>query len=57
MQGSVVGIRSLIGPDCVIEDSMIMGSDYYETLEVCSEISRALFLSNFRVLCLHVKNV
>mmetsp|Transcript_6441 Transcript_6441/g.15392 ORF Transcript_6441/g.15392 Transcript_6441/m.15392 type:complete len:497 (+) Transcript_6441:134-1624(+) len=38
VKGSIVGIRSLIGADCQIEDSMIMGSDYYETLEECEYV-------------------
>ena len=32
---SVIGLRSLIGSNCVIEDALIMGSDYYETMEEC----------------------
>lgn len=32
---SVVGLRSLIGSNCVIEEALIMGSDYYETMEEC----------------------
>lgn len=32
---SVVGLRSLINEDVTVEDSLIMGSDYYETLEDC----------------------
>lgn len=35
ISGSVLGVRSLIGADCIIEDSMVMGADYYETLEEC----------------------
>jgi glucose-1-phosphate adenylyltransferase len=27
----VLGIRSLIGEGCVLEDTIVMGSDYYET--------------------------
>ncbi|KAF5839750.1 nucleotide-diphospho-sugar transferase [Dunaliella salina] len=38
VKNSIVGIRSLIGADCHIEDSMIMGSDYYETLEECEYV-------------------
>ena len=32
---SVIGLRSLIGSNCIIEDALIMGSDYYETMEEC----------------------
>merc|ERR1719163_449817 len=32
---SVVGLRSLIGSNCVIQDAIIMGADYYETMEEC----------------------
>lgn len=42
VHGSVVGIRSLIGADCVVEDSLIMGSDYYETLEECEYVPGCL---------------
>jgi glucose-1-phosphate adenylyltransferase len=28
---SVIGIRSLIGPDAHVEDSIVIGADYYET--------------------------
>lgn len=42
VKGSVIGIRSLIGSDVTIEDSMIMGSDYYETLEECEYVPGCL---------------
>lgn len=42
VNGSVVGIRSLIGSGCTIEDSMVMGADYYETLEECSFVPGCL---------------
>jgi len=42
VKGSVVGIRSLIGSNCTIEDSMIMGADYYETLEECEYVPGCL---------------
>lgn len=32
---SVVGLRSRIREDCVIEDSLLMGADYYEQFEEC----------------------
>merc|ERR1711924_335283 len=31
--GSMVGLRSLIGSNSTIEEALIMGADYYETLE------------------------
>lgn len=39
---SIVGIRSLIGSDCIIENTMVMGSDYYETLEECEYVPGCL---------------
>jgi len=39
---SVVGLRSLIEEDCVIEDALIMGADYYETLEECANVPGCL---------------
>lgn len=39
---SVVGIRSLIGADCIVEDAMVMGADYYETLEECAYVPGCL---------------
>ena len=38
----VVGIRALINEGCTVEDSLIMGSDYYETLEECALIPGCL---------------
>jgi glucose-1-phosphate adenylyltransferase len=38
VERSVIGIRSRIGPGCRITDSLILGADFYETLE---EIQRA----------------
>lgn len=32
---SVIGLRTLIQENCTVEDALIMGSDYYETLEEC----------------------
>jgi len=32
---SVVGLRSRIKKNCIIEDSMLMGADYYEQYEEC----------------------
>lgn len=39
---SVVGLRSLIQENCVVEDTLLMGSDYYETLEECALIPGCL---------------
>jgi glucose-1-phosphate adenylyltransferase len=33
VRNSIIGLRSRIGKDAVIEDSIIMGADYYETAE------------------------
>lgn len=32
---SVIGLRSRIAEDCLIEDSLLMGADYYEQLDEC----------------------
>lgn len=39
---SVVGLRSLINEDCTIADAMLMGSDYYETLDECEFVPGCL---------------
>lgn len=39
---SVVGLRSLIQENCTVEDTLLMGSDYYETLEECALIPGCL---------------
>ncbi len=39
---SVVGLRSLIQENCIVEDTLLMGSDYYETLEECALIPGCL---------------
>jgi glucose-1-phosphate adenylyltransferase len=31
IRSSIIGLRSMVGDDVVIEDSVIMGADYYET--------------------------
>lgn len=36
ISGSVIGLRSLIHEDCVIEDCLLMGADYFETFQECS---------------------
>ena len=33
---SVLGVRALINEGCTVEDSLVMGADYYETLEECA---------------------
>lgn len=42
ISNSVIGLRTLIGENCRIQDSMIMGADYYETLEECAIIPGCL---------------
>ena len=39
---SVVGLRSRIGKDCIIEDSLLMGADYYEQPGDCEVFSDCL---------------
>jgi len=39
---SVIGLRSRIGKDCKIEDSLLMGSDYYEQAGECDVYSDCL---------------
>ena len=39
---SVVGLRSRIGKDCIIEDSLLMGADYYEQPGECEVYSDCL---------------
>lgn len=36
IMNSVIGLRTLIGENCYIEKSLLMGADYYETLEECA---------------------
>jgi len=35
---SIIGVRSRIGAGCVIEDSLVMGADYFDTVEVCGRV-------------------
>jgi glucose-1-phosphate adenylyltransferase len=35
VRNSVVGLRSLIGANCIVEDTLMMGADYYETMDEC----------------------
>jgi len=39
---SIIGLRSLIGRNSIIEDTMMMGSDYYETMEECAFVPGCL---------------
>ena len=42
MHHSVVGLRTLVSERCLVEDSLLMGADYYETLEECALIPGCL---------------
>jgi len=39
---SVIGLRSLIGDNCIVENSLLMGADYYETLQECETVPGCL---------------
>jgi len=39
---SVIGLRTLIGENCLVEKSLLMGADYYETLEECAVVPGCL---------------
>lgn len=42
---SVIGLRSRIGQDCLIEDTMLMGADYYEQgaeLDECARLDKCV---------------
>ena len=39
---SVIGLRTLISENCTIDDALIMGADYYETLEECALVPGCL---------------
>ena len=39
---SVIGLRGLISEGCVVEDTLLMGADYYETQEECALIPGCL---------------
>ena len=39
---SVVGLRSLVHSGCVIEDSLLMGADYYEQYDECEALPDCL---------------
>lgn len=42
VKNSIVGVRSLIGADCMVDSCMLMGADYYETLEECEYVPGCL---------------
>jgi glucose-1-phosphate adenylyltransferase len=39
---SIIGLRSLIGENVVISDTLMLGSDYYETLDECAFVPGCL---------------
>ena len=39
---SVIGLRTLISEGCTIDDALIMGSDYYETMDECALVPGCL---------------
>jgi carbonic anhydrase/acetyltransferase-like protein (isoleucine patch superfamily) len=39
---SVIGLRALVNENCTIDDALIMGADYYETLEECALVPGCL---------------
>jgi glucose-1-phosphate adenylyltransferase len=42
ISNSIIGLRSLIGEGTVIEDTLMLGSDYYETLDECAYVPGCL---------------
>ena len=42
IEHSVVGLRALISEKCDVRDALIMGADYYETMEECALIPGCL---------------
>lgn len=42
ISNSIIGLRSLVGEDCVVEDTLMLGSDYYETVEECAWVPGCL---------------
>ncbi len=38
----MIGLRTLINENCIVEDALIMGADYYETLEECALVPGCL---------------
>ena len=39
---SVIGLRTLISEGCTVDDALIMGSDYYETIDECALVPGCL---------------
>lgn len=39
---SVIGLRTLINESCTVDDALIMGADYYETMEECALVPGCL---------------
>jgi glucose-1-phosphate adenylyltransferase len=35
---SIIGVRSRIGVGCTVEDSLVMGADYFNTVEICGRM-------------------
>jgi hypothetical protein len=42
ISNSIIGLRSLIGENCDIQDTLMLGSDYYETLDECAFVPGCL---------------
>lgn len=42
ISNSIIGLRSLIGENCDIQDTLMLGSDYYETMEECAFVPGCL---------------
>ena len=38
----MIGLRTLINENCIVDDALIMGADYYETLEECALVPGCL---------------
>jgi glucose-1-phosphate adenylyltransferase len=35
---SIIGVRARIGAGTVVEDSLVMGADYFDTVEICGKV-------------------
>jgi glucose-1-phosphate adenylyltransferase len=42
ISNSIIGLRSLIGENCDIQDTLMLGSDYYETMDECAFVPGCL---------------
>ncbi|KAK3282885.1 hypothetical protein CYMTET_9397 [Cymbomonas tetramitiformis] len=42
IEGSMIGLRSLIADGCTIQDAMLMGADYYEEYDECEALPDCL---------------